>query len=183
MAISRFDPLREALSLRHAMDQLFEQSFVSPRWIGSPVEEALAAAPMDVIESDQGYQVRVALPGIKPEDIELTINQNMLTIKGHYRSTSTVEPGKDQQEMKASEQGKRWLIKEIHTGTVQRSITLDRPIDVDHIQTSFENGILSVNLPLSASSQPRKITVGSTQESQKVHPDGQAQASSIDVKQ
>src|SRR5437868_15495397 len=79
--INRYDPFREALSLRRAMDQLFEQSFVNPSMIsGSPT----VIAPMDVCETDNGYEVDVALPGVRPEDIELTVDQNTLTIRGRF---------------------------------------------------------------------------------------------------
>src|SRR5437016_11541837 len=79
--ITRYDPFREALSLRRAMDQLFEQSFVNPSMMsGSPT----VIAPMDVCETDNGYEVDVALPGVRPEDIELTVDQNTLTIRGRF---------------------------------------------------------------------------------------------------
>ena len=68
--ISRYDPFREALSLRRAMDQLFEQSFVHPNLM--PGSSTLMA-PMDVCETKNGYEVDVALPGVRPEDIELTV--------------------------------------------------------------------------------------------------------------
>src|SRR2546425_1820274 len=79
--MTRYDPFREALSLRRAMDQLFEQSFVNPSMMpGSPT----MIAPMDVCETDNGYEVDVALPGVRPEDIELTVDQNTLTIRGRF---------------------------------------------------------------------------------------------------
>src|SRR5436853_213769 len=79
--ISRYDPFREALSLRRAMDQLFDQSFVNPSM--TPGSQTLLA-PMDVCETPNGYEVDVALPGVRPEDIELTVDQNTLTIRGRY---------------------------------------------------------------------------------------------------
>jgi HSP20 family protein len=79
--ITRYDPFREALSLRRAMDQLFDQSFVNPSSMpGSPS----LMAPMDICETSNGYEVDVALPGVRPEDIELTVNQNTLTIRGRF---------------------------------------------------------------------------------------------------
>src|ERR1700753_2986371 len=79
--ITRYDPFREALSLRHAMDQLFEQSFIHPHML--PSSPSLVA-PMDVREATNGYEVDVALPGVKTEDIELTVDQSSLTIRGHF---------------------------------------------------------------------------------------------------
>ncbi len=79
--ISRYDPFREALSLRRAMDQLFEQSFVNPNMMAG---SQTMLAPMDVCETPNGYEVDVALPGVRPEDIELTVDQNTVTIRGRY---------------------------------------------------------------------------------------------------
>lgn len=173
MSISRFDPWREALSLRRAMDQLFEQSFVSPRLFG---EAAAAAAPMDVIENEQGYQVRVALPGVKPEDIELTVHQNTLTVRGEYSSTQTTEQppaqGQEAQQQGTTQpttsqpDGKRqenWIMREIHSGSFSRSISFDRPIDSDRVETSYEHGVLTINLPVTAASRPRRISISGGQ--------------------
>src|SRR5215469_12918679 len=79
--IGRSDPWREALSLRRAMDQLFEQSFVNPSLISSSSSQMAA---LDAYETPNGYEVDVALPGVRPEDIELTVDASTLTVRGHY---------------------------------------------------------------------------------------------------
>jgi len=141
----RYDPFREALSLRNAMDQLFAQSFVRPNWGSSA--SAGRGVTMDVLETEQGYQVRVGLPGVKPEDLDLSVQQNTLTIKGQFRSS--VKP--DQQV--------NWLVQEISEGSFERSITFPKPIDADKIDTSFEQGVLSITVPLSEASRPKKISI------------------------
>jgi HSP20 family protein len=190
--MTRYDPFREALSLRRAMDQLFEQSFVNPSLMsGSPT----MLAPMDVCETDNGYEVDVALPGVRPEDIELTVDQNTLTIRGRFshqndhqnqpegqtqaqqqtqpaqaQGQPSQQPG--QQEGKQdggqqSQQGKterhrkghNWLSREIVAGAFERSITFPRPIDTNNIQTKFENGILTIQLPMSEASRPKRISI------------------------
>src|SRR5256885_15001762 len=90
--ITRSDPFREALSLRRAMDQLFEQSFVQP---GLLPRSPSQMAPMDVCETPNGYEVDVALPGVRPEDVEITVDKNTLTIRGRY---SYQNEHRDQQE-------------------------------------------------------------------------------------
>jgi len=80
--LRRSDPLREALSLHEAINQLFAQSFVQPGW--SQGYSPALAAPVDVFETEHGYQMRVLLPGMKPEEIELTAQQNTLTIRGRF---------------------------------------------------------------------------------------------------
>src|SRR5436305_14882997 len=79
--ISRYDPFREALSLRRAMDQLFDQSFVNPNTMAG---SQTMLAPMDVCETPNGYEVDIALPGVRPEDVEIVVDQNALTIRGRY---------------------------------------------------------------------------------------------------
>src|SRR5229473_787809 len=138
--INRYDPFREALSLRRAMDQLFEQSFVQPSRPGSPS----LMAPIDVCETHNGYEVDVALPGVRPEDVELTVDQNTLTIRGRYSHQNEHENqpqgqmqgqpqggGQQTQQPQQSKtgrhrQGHNWLAREIVSGLFERTITFPR---------------------------------------------------------
>ncbi len=191
--ITRYDPFREALSLRRAMDQLFDQSFVQPNL--TPGSQTVMAA-MDVCETKNGYEVDVALPGVRPEDIELTVDQNTLTIRGRYshqnehqqqREGQTQEqqqrqgePSQQQSQAQAEQQaqqgktqrhrqGHNWLVREIVSGTFERTITFPRPIDTNNIQTKFENGILTILLPVSEASRPKRISLtGSESQPQQV---------------
>jgi HSP20 family protein len=164
MAMSRYDPFREALSLRRAMDELFAQSFVQPGWMRGSQE---MFTPMDVQQTDQGYQVRVAMPGVKPEDIEVTVQQNTLTIKGQYQSSTPQEESQERQG--------NWVVREIRSGSFERSVTFDRPIDADKIQTQYENGILTLTIPVSEASRPRRISIQGSQ--------GQPQQVTVDAGQ
>lgn len=148
MSMSRYDPFGEGLSLRNAINQLFEQSFIRPHLFGEGVETSL---PVDVYEENNNYVVRAALPGMKPEDISLTIDQHMLTIHGQYRRSSDVPQG-------------NWLIHELHSGTFTRSMSFERPVDMDHVQTEYENGILTIRLPVSEAARPRHIAIQASQE-------------------
>lgn len=171
MSMSRYDPFREALSLRNVMDRLFEQSFVQPFWTGG--SQAMSA-PLDVCETDNGYEIAVALPGVKPEDIDLTATQHSLTIKGHYSYQNMHQNwhgGQEQgqqsvQQSQPQEQHRNWLMREMGTGTFERTVTLPRPIDVDKIQTSYENGILTVPVPVSEANRPKRISVSGGQPKQ-----------------
>lgn len=189
--ITRYDPFREALSLRRAMDQLFEQSVVPPGMM--PGAQTLMA-PMDVCETPNGYEVDVALPGVRPEDIELTVDQNSLTIRGHYshqdehqnQPQSQMQGGTSQQQsqqqgggqqaqqsqrggMERHRQGHNWLLREIVSGSFERTINFPRPIDTNNIQTKFQNGILTIMVPVSEESRPKRIGVtGSESQPQQV---------------
>lgn len=189
--MTRYDPFREALSLRRAMDQLFEQSFVNPN--SMPGLRSLMA-PMDVCETNNGYEVDVALPGVRPEDVELTVDQNTLTIRGRYSQQNDHEnqpQGQQQvqqdggQQTQQSQQGKtgrhrqghNWLSREIVSGSFERTVTFPRPIDANNIQTKFENGILTIQLPVTEASRPRKISLtgGQSQQQQMTSGSGQQQ--------
>jgi HSP20 family protein len=148
----RFDPFREALSLHDAMNRLFEESFVRPSWFTSGT--STIAAPMDVYETEQGYQVSVLLPGVKAEDLDLTVQQNQLSIKGQY--TSSFAEGKQV----------NWLVQEIGSGSFERTITFPKPVDADHIETSYEDGILAITVPFSEVSRPKRISISGGQQKQ-----------------
>jgi len=190
--ISRYDPFREALSLRRAMDQLFEQSFVNPSTM--PGAQALLA-PMDVCETNNGYEVDVALPGVRPEDVEITVDQNTLTVRGRYshqndhehqpqgqtqgqqQQTQQRDGGQQTQQTQQTQQsqsgkagrhrqGHNWLSREIVYGAFERTVTFPRPIDTNNIQTKFESGILTIMLPVSEASKPKRISLTAGDQSQ-----------------
>ena len=184
--ITRYDPFREALSLRRAMDQLFERSVVHPSLMpGSPT----LMAPMDICETKNGYEVDVALPGVRPEDIELLVDQNTLTIRGlyshqneHQNQPQGQTQGQQQMPQQGQPQGERhdggqqtqqpqpgrtdrhrqghnWLSREIISGEFERTVTFPRPIDTNNIQTKFENGILTILVPVTEESRPKRISI------------------------
>jgi HSP20 family protein len=148
----RFDPWREMLSLRDAMNQLFEQSFVSPTWFGGAAPRVYV--PINVWETEQGYQVQAYLPGLKPEEIDLTVQGQALTIKGSY--PALVEEGKQV----------NWLLHEIGSGAFERTITFGKPVDADHISTAYEAGVLTIMVPVAESSRVRKISITAGQPKQ-----------------
>jgi HSP20 family protein len=171
--ITRSDPFREALSLRRAMDQLFEQSFVQP---GLLPRSPSQMAPMDVCETPNGYEVDVALPGVRPEDIELTVDLNALTIRGRYSHQEEHQkqgelhdggkPAQQQGKMQRHQQGHSWLLREIPFGMFERTISFSRPIDTNNVQTKFENGILTIQLPVSEASRPKRLSITGGQSQQ-----------------
>jgi|SRR5579883_3601001 len=189
MALSRYNNPGYGLSLRNAMDQLLTQAFVNPMTFMGPQS---MVAPMNVYETNNGYEVQIALAGVKPQDIDLTVQQNTLDIKGKFsytmpqtaqgqQASNVVEsqPGqqsKSQQAQQTQAQGQTQsqlgqanfttLVQEIPMGNFERTITFPRAIDANQIHTSFENGILTIWVPVSEASRARKISVQSGQSSQ-----------------
>jgi HSP20 family protein len=198
MALSRSNN-PYGMSLRNAMDQLFTQSFVNPAMFMGLVGPQAVVAPMNVYEMNNGYEVQVALAGVRPEDIDLTVQQNTLDIKGKYsyvgpesaqaKQGNVVEskPGQSQTTQSQTQQTQsqssqssqtqgqqgqanyNTLLQEIPGGQFERTITFPRAIDANQIHTNFENGILTIWIPVSEASRARKISVQSGQSSQPQH--------------
>ena len=146
--ITRYDPFREALSLRDAMDRLFQESFVRPNGWTAP-----ASVPVDLHETDGGYVVEASLPGWKPEDVNITVQDGTLTISGQYH---------DQPEPQAQngQNGKSWHLRERRFASFSRSFTFPTAVDADKAQASYENGVLTLTLPKAESAKPRQIKIG-----------------------
>ncbi|GCE25032.1 molecular chaperone Hsp20 [Dictyobacter alpinus] len=149
----RHDPFREAISLRNAMDQLFERSFVRSG-LGQPSQAGFAL--MDAYENEQGYHIRVLLPGVKPEDIELTVQDSTITLKG------ILQPWQPQEDKV------NWLVQESSSGKFERTITFAKTLHVDGIETTYEQGVLNIFAPVAEENRPRKITVSNGTQPEKV---------------
>jgi HSP20 family protein len=142
--IMRYDPFREAISLRDAIDRLVEESVVLPAW---RLEDAPVAVPVNVRETEQGYQVVTQLPGVKPEQIELNLSGNTLTLKAEV-------PPEEKEEQRG-----QWHVREIRSGSVARTLTFPKGIDAARVTAHYENGVLTVEVPFGSESKPKKLPV------------------------
>jgi HSP20 family protein len=151
MANGTTSPLRDFLSLRDAMNRMFDDRWVSPgawlTWAGAGSQYL----PLDVYETPDDIVVRALVPGATPEGIDVHYQHWTLTIR-----TTTQPP--------ELEDGATWLVQEISAGQALRQVTLPRTVDIDHVRTTFENGILTLVLPKTADAKPRQIRVGSPRE-------------------
>ena len=145
MALERWDPFREAVSLRDAMNALFQDSFVRPS--GALAQGGGVALPLDVSENENEFVVKASLPGVKPEDVQITIHGETLTIQGESK-------------FEEEKKGERWHIRERRAGSFHRSIVLPVPVESDKAQASFEHGVLTLTLPKSEQAKPRQIRIG-----------------------
>jgi HSP20 family protein len=144
MAVERWDPFREAVSLRDAMNALFQESFLRPSSV--PGHAGSVPLPLDVSENQNEFVVKASMPGIRPEDVQITVLGDALTIQGET---------KDEQERK----GERWHVRERRFGAFHRSITLPTAVDSDKAQAQFEHGVLTLTLPKSETAKPRQIKI------------------------
>ena len=144
MSISRWDPWGDIVSLREAMNSLFEDGFMRARGTTG----ATYGLAVDVEETPEAFLIQASVPGIKEDDVSITLHGDTVTISGERKDTHTGESG-------------RWLIRERQTGRFQRSITLPGAVKVDEAEADFTDGVLSITLPKAEEAKARQITVRS----------------------
>jgi len=141
----RWDPFREVVSLREAMDRLLDEAFTRPLALG--LGENLAWMPqIDMYQTDDEVVVKATVPGVKPEDLHITITGDVLTIRGEI---------KQEEEIKDA----AYHIRERRYGTFSRSLPLPVPVLSDEAKAEFENGILTLTLPKAEEVRPKTIEV------------------------
>ena len=146
--VRRASPLGELVSLRQAMDRLFEDSFVRPRgWVTSAFEGY--GLPLDVTSGSDAVMVEASLPGYRPEDVEVTVENGTLNI--HAESNSETREGEGES-----------LVTEIRRGSVSRTIALPTGLEPDKATATFENGILKLRIPKAEAVKPRQIRITPT---------------------
>lgn len=143
MAIVRWDPFQDMVSLRDAMDRLFQESFIRPT---SRMLAREGVFPMDVYETDNEFVVKASLPGIKPEDVEITMTGDTLTIKGETKADEEVKQ-------------ENYYLQERKYGSFVRSVTIPVLVQADKADAKFEHGILTLTLPKAEEVKPRTIRV------------------------
>ena len=151
-ALTRWDPFQEMQTFRNLMDRFFDEPFMaSPRlWQQGNAEFPLA---LDVAEDEDNYIVKASIPGVDPENVEITLTDNVLTIKGET---------KGEQE----KQQRNYHLRERHFGAFMRSITLPATVNPDKVEATNENGVLTLRLPKSEAVKPKRITVKTTVDGQ-----------------
>jgi HSP20 family protein len=139
----RWEPFRELVSLREAMDRLFEESFVRPGRLVPAGAELLA---VDMYETDDAIVVKSAIPGIKPEELDVSVTGDTLTIKGETRSEEEVKE-------------EHYIRRERRYGSFSRSLAIPAQIVADKAKAEFENGVLTLTLPKAEEVKPKAIKV------------------------
>ena len=141
--IIRRDPFREMASMRRMMDRFFDDTLFDQDW------ESMAgfsgALPLDVEEKDDEFVVSASLPGINPDDLDITYTGSTLTIKGEF---------KEEKEEKG-----RYHLRERRYGSFSRSITLPSTVKADKIDASYEAGVLKLRLPKAEEAKPKRIPI------------------------
>jgi len=141
----RWEPFRDLVSLREAMDRLFEESFVQSR-VGWPASVGMEALAVDMYETDDAIIVKTAVPGVKPEDLDVSIVGDTLTIRGETKAEGEIKK-------------ENYIRRERRCGSFCRSLTVPLSVMADEAEAEFENGILTLTLPKAEEVKPKAIKV------------------------
>ena len=139
--LARWDPFREMFALRRTVDRMFDRT-LEPGW-SDQVTWGLA---LDVAETKDDFVVKASIPGINPDDLEITFTDNVLTIKGE------TQEDKDIQE-------EQYQVRERRYGSFTRSISLPNTIKADAIAANYESGVLTLKLPKVEEVKPKRIAI------------------------
>jgi HSP20 family protein len=143
--ITRFDPFGEMLTLRDTMDRIFDERLLRPLTWRSFEGEALSPA-LDVHENGDEIVVEAALPGMAPEDVDITITGQTLTLRGEMKASS-------------AENGDQYLYRERRFGTFHRQLQLPVRVEGERADATFEHGVLTLRIPKADEVKPRQIQV------------------------
>src|SRR4051812_43296766 len=146
MTLSRRpSPFSELVTLRQAMDRLFDDTVFRPLTAYSNQGD-LARLPLDVRTTPDALHVEAALPGIAPEDVDITVENGTLTIRAEDRTERTGDE-------------KGWVVREISRGSVMRSIALPTGLEADKAEATFEHGVLKLRIPKAEQVKPKQIRI------------------------
>ena len=144
MSLIRWDPYREMLSLREAMDRLFEESLV-PSWARGERPGALGV-PIDMWESEGNLMLSASMPGVKPEDVDIRVTGDTLSIRGQVREEEERQRGSVR-------------IQERRYGAFERSVRLPANVNTDAIDATFEDGVLKLKIPQTEEAKAKHVEV------------------------
>ena|SRR5579871_3546227 len=139
--LMRFDPFRD-------LDRLTQQL-----WGGTPGTR-LNGMPMDAYREGDHFTVHFDLPGVDPSSIELTVDRNVLTVKAERKWSRS--------------EGTEVVASERQQGTFSRQLFLGESLDADRIEANYDQGVLTVRIPVAEAAKPRRIEVGGGQGQQAI---------------
>ena len=142
--VRRPSPIRDMLSMRTAMDRFFDDDFRPFHWLSGGFDGP--ALPLDVTADTDAVTIEAALPGIKPEDVDITVENNTVTIAGKTADERSADQGS-------------YVLQEIRRGSFSRTVSLPNGLEPDKARATFENGILRLEIPKAEQLKPRQIKI------------------------
>ena len=145
-SLTLWNPYREMMTLRRQLDSFFDDSFFKLSGYQRPLLERIWGLDLDVVENDESFLIQASVPGIDPEQLDITLENNVLTIKGELDEEKRQE-------------GEVYHLRERRYGRFSRSVTLPAEVDADAIEAQMENGVLTLTVPKSEESKPKRIPI------------------------
>lgn len=140
--LSRWEPMREMMTLREAMGRLFDDAFTRPLSL-----RGVSASPaIDMYQTGDDVIVKATLPGLKADEVDITLTGETLTLRGEF---------KQENEQKEA----NYHIREQRSGSFERSLRLPTDVQDDKAKADFENGILTITMPIAEEVKPKSITI------------------------
>jgi len=141
MTMIRWQPEREFLTLREAMSRMFDDAIV-----GEAPRNGGMAVPFDVMEREDAIVVRAPVPGFAPDDIDVNVTNDVLTVSGHREDEQTKEDG-------------NYHLREWRTGSFRRAMRLPSEVDTAKAEAQVRDGVLTLTLPKAEKVLPKKIAI------------------------
>jgi len=139
----RWEPARDMMTLREAMDRLFDDAFTRPL---SMAGTSWSVPAVDMYQTDNEIVVKAAIPGIKAEEVQINITGDVLSLKGEVKQSEEVKE-------------KAYHIREQRWGSFERTVVLPANVVADKAKADFESGILTITLPKAEEAKPKTITI------------------------
>ena len=140
--LTLWEPMRDMMTLRQAMDQLFDDAFTRPR--GASGVSLLPA--IDLYQTADEVVVKANLPGLKADDVQISVASGLLTLRGEFKQENEREEAK-------------YHVLERRAGTFERSVTLPIDVQTEKAKADFEDGVLTITLPKAEAVKPKSITI------------------------
>jgi HSP20 family protein len=151
--VTAFPFTRDWVDLDRFMDRVVQDTLGPTRQVWSRSNTTPQPMPVDIYATDDAAVVLAALPGVRPDDLDLSIHQNTVTISGKIMSAVDSEEAR----------GATWLNREFWSGEFRRSFTLPFAVNPDRVDATFDQGILKITLPKAEHAKPQKISIGTGQ--------------------
>ncbi len=145
-AITRWDPANDFAAMRGMMDRLFDQSFGRLPALRGGEDLGVSSIGLDVYETNDAFVVKAAIPGVEPEKVDISVEDDVLTIKGDFEQKDETTEGS-------------YVRRELRYGSFQRALRLPPTVDADKAQASFEHGMLKLTLPKKPEARARSFKI------------------------
>jgi HSP20 family protein len=158
MVLRRWDPFQELRQMQENMDRLWHSFGTGGGETGNVENWAI---PLDVVQQGDNFIVKASVPGVNPEDIDVSIENDVLTIRGQTKEEREHQEG-------------NYLMRERRAGSFYRALRLPDTVDSEKAQPHYEHGVLSITFPRLESKQARRLQITSSQGSQGQIVEGQS---------